>query len=274
MANLEIICGKESTQAHARHVPAGGIGRFLGGKQREAGSRFPLASITVAAQATRYGTVTAAKVIPIPQTTLQQREQRWGLAVKRAVDIILGSVLAIASLPLMGGIAIAIKLDSRGSVLYRAPRVGRKGRPFVCYKFRTMHPGADGEKALLRVRNERQGAFFKLSSDPRVTGLGQWLRRYSLDELPQLWNVLRGEMSLVGPRPHPLDDVERYAGEDFRRLDFTPGITGLWQVVARNDPSFSRCVALDVDYIRRWSLLLDLQILGKTLPAVLRGTGT
>ncbi len=132
---------------------------------------------------------------------------------------------------------------------------------------------AENIKAQLRITNDRRGAFFKMHADPRITRLGHWLRRYSLDELPQLWNVLRGDMSLVGPRPHPPDDVERYALEDLRRLDFTPGMTGLWQVVARNDPSFKRCVALDIEYIRRWNLLLDFRILGRTVAAVLRGSG-
>jgi lipopolysaccharide/colanic/teichoic acid biosynthesis glycosyltransferase len=187
--------------------------------------------------------------------------------------LLLGGTAAIFFLPLMCAIAVAVKLDSTGPILYGSVRVGRKGRSFTCYKFRTMCPDADCTKAKLRLLNERRGAFFKLKNDPRVTRLGHWLRRYSLDELPQLWNVLRGEMSLVGPRPHPLDDVARYEPEDMHRLDCTPGMTGLWQVLARNDPSFKRCVALDVEYINRWNLLLDFQILGKTVSTVLRGNG-
>ena len=136
-----------------------------------------------------------------------------------------------------------------------------------------MIPEADAAKENLRTRNEREGAFFKIADDPRVTRAGYFLRRYSLDELPQLWNVLRGEMSLVGPRPHPPDDVERYSVEHLQRLDFVPGITGLWQVTARRDRSFERSVMLDVDYIQRWSLALDLQILWKTIPAVFQGSG-
>jgi lipopolysaccharide/colanic/teichoic acid biosynthesis glycosyltransferase len=157
--------------------------------------------------------------------------------------------------------------------LYRSTRVGRNGALFTFYKFRTMQADADATKEELRLRNERRGAFFKMVDDPRVTRLGRWLRRYSLDELPQLWNVLRGEMSLVGPRPHPVDDVARYELEDLRRLDCTPGMTGLWQVTARNDPSFQRCVALDLEYINRWNLRLDFQILAKTFSAVLNGSG-
>jgi len=157
------------------------------------------------------------------------------LALKRAIDLLLGSIAAVCALPFMLAMAIAVKLDSRGPVLYRSLRAGRKGTPFTCYKFRSMHWDAEGQKPHLRFRNEREGAFFKLSCDPRITRVGRWLRKYSLDELPQLWNVLRGEMSLVGPRPHPLDDVERYELEDLQRLDFIPGMTGLWQVQARNN---------------------------------------
>ena len=137
-----------------------------------------------------------------------------------------------------------------------------------------MIPEAAAAKEELRSCNEREGAFFKISNDPRVTRFGRFLRRYSLDELPQLWNVLRGEMSLVGPRPHPPDDVERYSVEHLQRLDFVPGITGLWQVTARRDRSFERSVTLDVDYIQNWSLALDLWILWKTIPAVFQGSGT
>ena len=132
---------------------------------------------------------------------------------------------------------------------------------------------ADRIKDNLRVINDRHGAFFKLANDPRITRVGWFLRRYSLDELPQLWNVLRGEMSLVGPRPHPPDDVERYEPGHLQRLDFVPGMTGLWQVTARRDPSFENSVALDRQYIRQWSLWLDLRILLKTCRAVLGGTG-
>jgi lipopolysaccharide/colanic/teichoic acid biosynthesis glycosyltransferase len=125
----------------------------------------------------------------------------------------------------------------------------------------------------MRNDNERNGPFFKLADDPRVTTLGRWLRKLSLDEIPQLWNVLRGEMSLVGPRPHPVDDFERYDIEHLRRLDVKPGLTGLWQVTARRDPSFDTNMALDLEYIENWSLWLDLKIALKTFPAVLRAEG-
>jgi lipopolysaccharide/colanic/teichoic acid biosynthesis glycosyltransferase len=136
-----------------------------------------------------------------------------------------------------------------------------------------MVPDADALKNELRGRNEREGAFFKIGNDPRITRLGRLLRRYSLDELPQLWNVLLGDMSLVGPRPHPVDDVSQYELHHLQRLDFVPGITGLWQVTARRDPSFERNVALDVEYIKNWNLWLDVRILCKTVSAVFEGSG-
>ena len=210
----------------------------------------------------------------LPLATIRKYSApEWELAVKRMVDVVAGLSFALLTLPLLTALAVAIKLDSQGSVLYRASRIGRKGRPFTCYKLRTMRTGADATKNQLRQMNQREGAFFKIAADPRLTGVGRWLRRYSLDELPQLWNVIVGDMSLVGPRPHPIDDVERYRLGDFQRLDFTPGITGLWQVTARRDPSFERCVALDVYYIRNWTLKLDLQILWKTVAAVFQGSG-
>ncbi len=176
--------------------------------------------------------------------------------------------------PLLAGIALIIKAASPGKILYPATRVGLKGRRFICYKFRTMVSDADRLKDGLRAGNERQGPCFKIAADPRITRVGQILRRYSLDELPQLWNVLRGEMSMVGPRPHPVDDFEHYRLEHLRRLDVTPGITGLWQVTARRDPSFQRNMALDLDYIEHWSLGMDLWILWRTVFVILRGSGS
>lgn len=197
----------------------------------------------------------------------------FALSIKRALDILL-SVAGLSVLaPVMMLLALLIKLDSPGPVFYLAPRAGRKGRKFRCCKLRTMIAGADRVKNQLREHNERCGATFKLSSDPRITRVGKLLRRYSLDELPQLWNVFKGEMSLVGPRPHPLDDVERYEESDLRRLAVKPGLTGLWQVTARRDPSFLRNVQLDLEYIEHWTLGMDFRILCRTVPAVLQGTG-
>jgi exopolysaccharide biosynthesis polyprenyl glycosylphosphotransferase len=201
------------------------------------------------------------------------RPPGYRLALKRSLDVVLALCGGGALSPLLLLIAVLIKLDSAGPVFYRAPRTGRKGRQFVCHKFRTMIPEADAMKNDLRARNEREGAFFKIGNDPRITRIGRLLRRYSLDELPQLWNVVVGDMSLVGPRPHPPDDVSQYKIQHLQRLDFVPGITGLWQVTARRDPSFERSVALDVEYIKNWNLWLDVRILCKTVAAVLEGSG-
>jgi exopolysaccharide biosynthesis polyprenyl glycosylphosphotransferase len=196
-----------------------------------------------------------------------------GLGLKRVVDVVgAGFALALVA-PFMAVIAAMIKLDSPGSVLYRAQRVGRKSRMFCFYKFRTMVNDADKLKDNLRKQNQKSGPSFKMVNDPRITRLGRFLRRYSLDELPQLWNVLKGDMSLVGPRPHPLDEFAEYEIEHLARLDLTPGVTGLWQVSARRDPSFERNVELDREYIRTWSLKLDLRILLRTFVAVARGSG-
>ena len=196
-----------------------------------------------------------------------------GLLLKRVLDLAVASVLGILLAPLMLLMALIIKFDSPGPVFYTAWRVGRKGRNFLCYKFRTMVVDADARKDKLRHMNERKGATFKISNDPRVTRIGRFLRRYSIDELPQLINVLRGEMSMVGPRPHPVDDYAHYQLADLRRLDVLPGITGLWQVSARQDPSFQKNVLLDLEYIQNWTLRRDLKILLQTIPEVLRGTG-
>ena len=193
--------------------------------------------------------------------------------VKRAFDVIASVVALLLTAPLMAVIAMAIKLDSPGPAFYRAPRAGKKGKAFLCLKFRTMIADADNLKENLRLHNERCGVFFKMADDPRITRLGGFLRRYSLDELPQFWNVLHGDMSVVGPRPHPLDDCRRYQLEYLRRLDVRPGITGLWQVTARRDPSFGRGLSLDLHYIEHWNLWMDLRILLKTAGAVLQGNG-
>ena len=198
----------------------------------------------------------------------------FGLAVKRSVDVVVATVGLILAAPLLAVAAVWIRLDSPGPILYSALRVGKKGRKFQCYKMRTMVEAADAQKEKLRAKNERNGPFFKMENDPRVTRCGRWMRKYSIDELPQLVNVLRGEMSLVGPRPHPVDDYERYTLEHLRRLDVKPGVTGQWQVQARRDPSFDTTMTLDLDYIENWSLRKDLGILLKTIPAVMRADGS
>jgi len=202
--------------------------------------------------------------------------ERWpaaSLVLKRLGDVAGAGILLTALSPLLAVIALLVKLESPGPVLYSALRAGRKARAFRCCKFRTMVQNADTLKAILRQSNQRSGPFFKIADDPRITRLGRLLRRYSLDELPQLWNVLKGEMSLVGPRPHPLDDFESYDIEHLARLDVLPGITGLWQVTARRDPSFQRGMDLDREYIQTWSLGSDMRILLKTVLAVVRGSG-
>lgn len=210
----------------------------------------------------------------IPVLTLrEERMPTFGLFLKRMVDAVFAGTALALSAPLLMIIALVIKLESPGPILYQAQRVGLKGRRFRCYKFRTMDLDADKAKERLRAGNERQGPFFKMADDPRITRAGRWLRRYSLDELPQLWNVVRGEMSLVGPRPHPLDDFERYDLGDLQRLDVPPGLTGLWQVTARRDPSFELGLALDLEYIRSWTLWRDFRILYKTVSVVLHGSG-
>lgn len=196
-----------------------------------------------------------------------------GLFFKRVMDLTMTFSILIVTSPIMILTAAAIKIDSRGPVLYRGWRVGRKGRKFLCYKFRTMEDNADARKDSLRHMNERSGATFKIVNDPRITRVGRFLRKFSIDELPQVLNVLKGDMSLVGPRPHPLDDFERYNLQHLRRLDVTPGLTGLWQVTARSDPSFERNVLLDLEYIENWNIFLDVKILLKTIPEVLRGSG-
>jgi exopolysaccharide biosynthesis polyprenyl glycosylphosphotransferase len=170
-------------------------------------------------------------------------------AIKRAIDLCLSTVALMVLAPLMLVIAAIVKQDSQGPIFYRAERIGRKGRRFMCFKFRTMQVDADKQLKALAHLNEREGILFKIDNDPRITKSGRWLRRYSLDELPQLFNVLMGEMSLVGPRPPLATEVEMYALEHFRRLDVLPGITGLWQVEAREDPSFDSYISLDTAYV-------------------------
>ncbi len=196
-----------------------------------------------------------------------------GLFIKRVFDVVASSFSLIICGPVLAVFAVWIKLDSPGPVFYRARRVGKKGRVFTCYKLRTMLANAEEMKDSLRHRNERQGPFFKINNDPRITRLGKFLRKYSLDELPQFWNVLRGDMSLVGPRPHPVDDYERYTLEHLRRLDVKPGITGLWQVTARQDPSFETNMKLDIQYFENWNFWKDVRILLLTIPVVCSGKG-
>jgi exopolysaccharide biosynthesis polyprenyl glycosylphosphotransferase len=197
----------------------------------------------------------------------------FDFAVKRTFDFVIAGFLTVIFAPLMGLIALAIKLTSSGPVLHRSPRPGIGGEPFGCLKFRTMYEDAEERQDELEGLNEKSGALFKIRDDPRVTRVGRLLRRYSLDELPQLINVLRGEMSLVGPRPLPMRDDQLMADWHRRRYLVLPGLTGLWQVSGRSELDFDDMVRLDFLYLERWSVLLDFVILLKTVPAVLRRHG-
>lgn len=194
------------------------------------------------------------------------------IRVKRSLDIIMAVSLGALTLPAMLVIAAAIRLDSPGPALFRAKRIGRHGKHFSMYKFRTMVHGAEErlqEFAHLNVAN----GMVKIPDDPRVTRIGKWLRRFSLDELPQVYNVVRGHMSLVGPRPHDVHDLSAEDLEQDPRLRMRPGLTGLWQVSARSDPTLESRVRFDMAYVNRWSLMLDATILAKTIPVVVLGNG-
>jgi exopolysaccharide biosynthesis polyprenyl glycosylphosphotransferase len=194
-------------------------------------------------------------------------------ALKRGFDLVMSILGLILLSPVLLAIAIAIKLSSRGPAIYRSIRPGIAGKPFFCFKFRTMREHADQIQNELESLNEQSGALFKIRDDPRMTKVGRVLRRYSLDELPQLVNVVRGEMSLVGPRPLPMRDFDRLEEWHKKRYLVLPGITGLWQVSGRSDLDFDDLVRLDFLYLERWSIMLDLSILLKTIPAVLSGRG-
>ena len=189
--------------------------------------------------------------------------------LKRGLDVSVASAMIVVSSPLMVGTVIAIKLDSPGPVLFHQVRVGKDGEHFACYKFRSMYIDAERRKAELMAKNEADGPVFKMKDDPRITRVGRIIRKLSIDELPQLFNVLKGEMSLVGPRPAIPSEVDRYTYEQIGRLHATPGITGLQQVSGRSNLDFKRWVELDLKYIAEQSLWKDLEILIKTVPAVL-----
>jgi exopolysaccharide biosynthesis polyprenyl glycosylphosphotransferase len=210
-----------------------------------------------------------------PTIPLHRRDFPIGsFLMKRMLDILLSSLALIALAPIMIVLAVAVRLGSPGPIFYKAARIGRKGRTFSCYKFRTMVVNADKLKADLEHMNEREGVLFKIVNDPRITAVGRVLRKYSLDELPQFYNVMRGDMSLVGPRPPIASEVEQYDLAHLRRLDVLPGITGLWQVEARQDPSFDSYISLDTAYVENWSFWLDLKILARTVGVVFSGTGS
>jgi exopolysaccharide biosynthesis polyprenyl glycosylphosphotransferase len=216
--------------------------------------------------------VAGLRGLPVVEMTFDRRG-RIEREIKRFLDQLLAIAARVVSAPLFLGIALAIKLTSRGPVLYRQTRVGLNGYAFSMLKFRTMIDDAEQQLANLMGCNEADGCLFKIRDDPRVTVVGRWLRKHSLDELPQFWNVLRGEMSVVGPRPPLPWEVDLYETAHLRRLCARPGITGMWQVSGRSDRSFEDMVSMDCRYIRSWSLGLDLSILLKTVRVVVTGQG-
>lgn len=204
------------------------------------------------------------------------REPRIGMVnsyVKRAFDIFFGLMILAFFSPLFPIIMLAISLDSRGPIIFRQKRLGRNGKPFLAYKFRSMREGAEEEQPKFNGLNEATGPLFKIRDDPRLTRVGKIIRRTSLDELPQIFNVLKGDMSLVGPRPPILSEVEQYADWHKQRLEVSPGVTGLWQVSGRSELTFDEMVMLDIYYIENWSPWMDFWILVKTVPTVLLARG-
>lgn len=197
----------------------------------------------------------------------------FNYTLKRAVDLVVSSVAIVLLAPVWLLAAVAIRLDSPGPILFRQERIGRHGKPFILYKFRSMYQDAEAQLEKLRDKNEAAGPLFKMRDDPRVTRVGRIIRRTSIDELPQLINVLRGEMSLVGPRPGLASEVAQYQDWHRKRLEVLPGITGLWQVSGRSNLTFDEMVMLDIYYAENWSLSLDLRIMLRTIPQLLFGEG-
>ncbi|MDI6785666.1 MAG: sugar transferase [bacterium] len=194
---------------------------------------------------------------------------RWQKAVKSCFDIFFSSIALILSIPIFILTAIAIKLESNDSIFFKQKRVGKKGKLFTFYKFRSMTENAESLKESLKHLNEMDGPCFKIKNDPRITKVGKFIRKTSIDELPQLWNVLKRDMSLVGPRPLPADEVLNMEIWHLNRLKVLPGITCLWQVNGRSNVSFYYWMKLDAEYIKKWSFLLDLKLLLLTIPTVL-----
>ncbi|MCK9316556.1 MAG: sugar transferase [Verrucomicrobia bacterium] len=195
-------------------------------------------------------------------------------ALKRAMDISFSLIALILLSPLMISVAIAIKIGSEGPIIFKQTRVGKNGRHFIFYKFRSMRKTAEVDKQKILLQNEsKDGVIFKMKEDPRITLVGKFIRKYSIDELPQFFNVLEGSMSLVGPRPPLPDEVKEYTLEDRKRLHITPGITCIWQIAGRSNIPFKQQVSLDEEYIKNRGFFRDIVILLKTIPAVLTGRG-
>jgi len=213
--------------------------------------------------------VRRAVLTPVGRRSVPRSWLLW----KRSLDIVASLALLVVLSPLAIAVAIAVRMSSPGPVLFSQLRAGKNGRAFRMFKFRTMIDGAHLLHEEVRHLNQCDGPALKIPCDPRLNSIGAFLRRSSLDELPQLWNVLRGEMSLVGPRPALLDEVRRYEPPYYERLYVPPGLTGLWQVSGRANVPFRRWMAMDVWYVRNWSPLVDLALIARTLPAVLRRDG-
>ncbi|MCU0605872.1 MAG: sugar transferase [Candidatus Edwardsbacteria bacterium] len=222
----------------------------------------------------RAGKVRMEDFFGLPVITLDSAKRRaWETVIKRAIDLVGAGLGLVVLSPLLAAIALVIKLTSPGPVIFSQVRSGLNGRLFQLYKFRSMVAGAEQLREKLEDQNEMSGPVFKLTNDPRLTPVGRFLRRASLDELPQLWNVVRGEISLVGPRPLPAYEIKKFKLNEQRRLSVLPGITCLWQISGRNDIDFTEWMKLDMQYIDSWSLWLDLKILLLTIPVVLLQKG-
>ena len=215
----------------------------------------------------------ASSLVDDPSDSLVVERKRTFDIFKRFTDIAVASLILILVLPVIPVIVLLIKLDSPGPVLFRQKRIGKDGREFDFFKFRSMHLGAENVIASLRPLSGVDGPVFKLKNDPRITGTGRFLRRSSLDELPQLLNVLKGDMSIVGPRPNLPSEVSQYLPWQRRRLDVTPGITCYWQIAGRSHIGFQEWMRLDLEYIRSRSLVTDMKIMLKTIPAVIARKG-
>lgn len=214
------------------------------------------------------------EVAGVPLVTIRGVSlSRTNLLVKRVFDLVVAGLIVIVGLPIWLLVAAAVKLSSPGPVFYGQKRIGRDGEPFLMLKFRSMYTDAERRLAELQADNEASGPLFKMKNDPRVTPMGRWMRKFSVDEFPQLLNVLIGEMSLVGPRPPLPIEVERYSSHDWRRLEVTPGMTGLWQISGRSSLTFDEMVRLDLFYIENWSVALDITLILRTVPAVLLAKG-
>jgi exopolysaccharide biosynthesis polyprenyl glycosylphosphotransferase len=236
----------------------------IGIQYKIAADIFSLVSLT--ARVAHMGGTTLIESVPAPLSG-------WGFVLKRSIDIILSSLLTVLLSPVFILTALAIVIDSGFPVFYRQTRLGRGNNPFTMLKFRSMRLGAHSEKSALSEQNESSGPLFKIRNDPRITPTGRFIRRWSIDELPQLFNVLSGKMSLVGPRPPLPEEVEEYSRRDFKRLHTIPGVTGVWQISGRSNLSFDEMVKLDLYYVDNWSIWIDLSILMLTPAAVIKGSG-